>query len=334
LRTRSQFSSASSLARFKAHDLVWAFLALLFAAFSLAWPGTGSVRIGQALVARGYLLAAAFLAVAAFSLLARRLEGAPRLPAEAGASKSALARLAAFVRTYYPQAFIALFFSESILLSSQALGGRSHDDLFAAADEAVFGFQPAREFSRSLGSPPWLNEIMFGAYFAYFAFMVFAIWIPYFKGNRAEGERQIFVVAATMAVVCVWYVFFRVQGPKYWLPDLRDAWYDGIGGGLFVNLFQQSLAKATLSGAAFPSTHVILTLTTLGLAYRNDRRYFLVYLPVAALILLSTVYIYAHWATDVLGGMLVAAILPPLFYRLYGRADALARRLSPGPGLY
>jgi len=316
----SQTSNASG---FKAYDLVMALLSLLFAAFSIAWPNTGTLSLGGALVARGYLMTAVFLAFAAFSLFS------PMAEAELQSRGSRIRGLAAFVRTYYPQAFNALFFTESILLSSQAFGGASHDAFFEAADQAIFGFQPAREFSRALGSPPILNEIMFGAYFTYFAFMVFSVWIPYLKGDRAEGERQMFTVAATMAIVCVWYVFFRVQGPKYWLPDLRDSWYDGIKGGLFVNLFQRSLAKATLSGAAFPSTHVILTLTTLALAFRNDRRFFAVYVPVALLILCSTVYIYAHWAADVIGGMLVAAILPPLFYRLYPKADALAARLSP-----
>jgi membrane-associated phospholipid phosphatase len=317
-------SPTSSACRLKAHDLVWASLSLLFAAFSLAWPHTG--EIGGSAFARGYPMAAAFLAVAAFSLLS------PLAESRLGGRGARPTRIAGFVRTYYPQAFIALFFTEAILLSSQALGGASHDAFFEAADLAIFGFQPAREFSRSLGSPPLLNEIMFGAYFTYFAFMVFSVWIPFLKGDRAEGERQVFALTATMALVFVWYVFFRVEGPKYWLPDLRNSWYDGIKGGLFVRLFQHSLAKATLSGAAFPSTHVILTLTTLALAYRNDRRFFALYLPVALLIVCSTVYIYAHWASDVIGGILVAALLPTLFYRLYPRADALAARLSPrGP---
>jgi membrane-associated phospholipid phosphatase len=223
---------------------------------------------------------------------------------------------------------ISAFFTESILLSSQAMGGVSHDDFFMAADQRLFGFQPAREFHGLFGGAPWLNELMFGVYFGYFAFMVFAIWIPFLKGDRAEGERQMFVVASLMALACVWYVFFRVQGPKYWLPDLRRAWYDSVQGGLFVGLFRRSLATATLSGAAFPSTHVILTLTTLAFAYRNDRRYFLVYLPAAVLILCSTVYIYAHWAVDVLGGIAFAAAFAPLFYRLYGRASRAASGLS------
>jgi len=275
-------------------------------------------------------LAPAFFGIAALSLLAPLFEAS----LSASASANLGGRLLSFVRTFYPQAFIAVFFTESILLSAQALGGISHDAFFKAADQAIFGFQPAREFSRALGSPPWLNELMFGSYFAYFAFMVTAVWIPYIKGDRPEAERQIFVVAALMAIVCTWYVFFRVQGPKYWLPDIREAWYGGIGGGFFVGLFQRSLARATLSGAAFPSTHVILTTTTLALAFRNDRRFFALYLPFAGLILLSTVYIYAHWATDVIGGVLVAAALGPLFFHIYGKADALAGRLSPRAQIY
>jgi membrane-associated phospholipid phosphatase len=320
--------SPSPSPRFKAHDFVCAALSTLFAAFSLVWPNTGSLRVAGVDCARGYLAAPAFLGLAGFSLLAPRLEAW----ASRGAGRG-LGGLVAFLRTYYPQAFLAFFFTESILLSSQALGGVSHDAFFEAADQRIFGFQPAREFSRALGSPPWLNELMFGAYFAYFVFMIFAVWIPFLKGDRREGERQVFVVISIVAVVCAWYVFYRVQGPKYWLPDLKRSWYDAIGGGLFVGLFQLSLAKATLSGAAFPSTHVILTLTTLAFSYRNDRRYFFLYLPFAALILCSTVYIYAHWATDVLGGILVAAVLVPLFYRLFPKAEALAVRLSPYPSV-
>jgi hypothetical protein len=181
------------------------------------WPDTGIIHIGETAIARGYLMASAYIGVAAFSLL---------IPL-AGGRRGWRGRVLAFVRTYYPQAFLSLFFTDSILLSAQAFGGRSHDAFFAAADQAIFGFQPAREFSRVLGSHAWINEIMYGAYFIYFALMVFAIWIPYIKGARAEGDRQIFTISAIVAVVFTWYVFFRVQGPKYWLPDLNAVWYDG-----------------------------------------------------------------------------------------------------------
>ena len=308
--------------RLRPHDLVTAVLALLFALFSLAWPGTGTTNLFGAAFSRGFFMAAVYLVVALLSL------SFPLIETALTRRGKAFARIAGFVHTYYPEAFIALFFTDSILLSAQVMGGYSHDPFFVAADQAIFGCQPSRELAPALGSQPWINELMFGSYFAYFAFMTSTLWIPYVKGEREEGERQMFVVAAVMALVSTWYVFFRVQGPKYWLPDLRTAWYTAFEGGLFVRLFQNTLAATTLSGAAFPSTHVILTLTTLGLAQKNDKRLFALYLPVACLILVSTVYIRAHYATDVLGGALVAATLSPLCYSAYGRADRLAARLS------
>jgi membrane-associated phospholipid phosphatase len=302
--------------RLKSHDIVEALLALVFAVFSLLWPDTGLLAIGGATIARGYILAVVYIAIAGLALLMPLLEskiGGPIL---------------AFVHTYYPLAFISLFFTDSILLSAQAFGGFSHDAFFAQADQTLFGYQPSRELSRAFGSHAWINELMFGAYFGYFFFMVFSIWIPFFKGNREEGERQVFTVQTVMGIACIWYVFFRVQGPKYWLPDLKAAWYYDIKGGLFVSLFKRSLAHATLSGAAFPSTHVILTLTTLGFAFRNDKRYFAVYLPVACLIVLATVYTYQHYAIDALGGIVIAATLSPLVYRLCGPIDRLAASQS------
>jgi len=312
---------------------------MIFAAFSLIWPDSSSA----AGLRRSHCMALAFLGIAALALLAGPIEAAVADwaaeranrrrgagdPAGQGPEARVLA-LVSFLRTFYPQPLIAAFFTESILLSARALGGVPRDAFFMAADQAIFGFQPAREFHRIFGGLAWLNEIMFAVYFLYFAFMVVTIWLPYLRGERAESERQLFVVVGLVAVTSIWYVFFRVEGPKYWLPDLKGAWYDGIEGGLFVGLFKRSLAHATLSGAAFPSTHVMLTLATLVLAFRNDRRFFMVYLPVAILIVCSTVYIYAHWAVDALGGALFAAVLGPLLYRAYGRLAGESRGASQG----
>src|SRR5208337_4260241 len=113
--------------RLKAHDLVLALLSIIFAVFSLAWPQTGSLILGGAAVPRGYPMAALYLCIAALSLLVPL--AASRLPTRAGV-RGRLASALDFLRTYYPQAFFALFFTDAILLSAQALGGVSHDAFF------------------------------------------------------------------------------------------------------------------------------------------------------------------------------------------------------------
>ena len=55
-----------------------------------------------------------------------------------------------------------------------------------------------------------------------------------------------------MLVIYVFYVAFRVMGPKYYLPDLHSAWYSDFNGGIITHFFQKAFRYTTLSGAAFP----------------------------------------------------------------------------------
>jgi len=303
--------------RLEAQDLVLGFGALVFAAFSIIWPDTGLAVLFGRRIPRGYAAAVAFLAIAAISLVvAPRIEGRSANP------------FLLFLRRFYPQAFCSSFFTESILISSKAMGGLSHDDLFAAADRAIFGFQPSIEFSKAFGSLPWFNELMFGSYFFYFVILTATPWIAWLMGRKAEARRQVYVFTTVYLLVDLFYVFFRVQGPKYWFPELHAAWYDGFSGGVFVAFFQRLFATTTLSGAAFPSTHVMLTFLTLGFARRLDKRLFAAYLPLAALIVLSTVYIYAHYAVDALGGAAFALFLPRVAERVRPGLEGLCRRRS------
>jgi membrane-associated phospholipid phosphatase len=295
------------------HDLWSATLFFAFALFSLLWPHTGEVRIGGSAFPRGYLFAAAMAASGALALAlgSRDFSQAPRI--------------VRFLRCFYPQAFFAPLFMESILLSGHALGGRTHDAFFSSVDFRVFGLQPARAFSGALGQFPWWNEIMFGAYFSFYFMLVITPWIPWLRGDEAEGERESSILAGFMLVAYVFYVFFRVVGPKHYLPDLIAAGYGSLKGGFFTSLEGGILTAAVTTGAAFPSSHVAVSLMMTAFIARTERRLLPLYALDAALIALATVYIYAHWAVDAVGGMLAAAILVPLFDRLHGLLRSRAR---------
>jgi membrane-associated phospholipid phosphatase len=260
---------------------------------------------------RGYLLAAIFAASGALVLYLGRRDF------------SASPRLIRFLRCYYPQIYFAPLFTESIILSRQAMGGFSHDSFFARLDGLVFGFQPAREFSGALGQFPWCNEIMFGAYFSFYFILVLTPWIPWLRGDEAEGERESAILAGFMLVVYVFYVFFRVVGPKHYLPDLIAVGYGRLRGGFFTYLEGGILSAAITTGAAFPSSHVAVSLMMTSFIARTERRLLPLYVLDVILIGLATIYIYAHWAADVAGGILAAALLVPLFSRLQ---DTLLKR--------
>lgn len=286
-------------AGFKPYDLINVAMLCLFAFFSFLWPNTQGSALGG-LMPRGYLVGLSFalLAVAVLVLAPRDYQGAPRL--------------IRFVRAFYPQAIFGFFFMESIKLSALALGGRSHDGFFASLDQAIFGMQPAIEFSGALKHLPWWNELMFGAYFSYYVILAITPWLPWLRGDEREAEREISLLSAYMLIMFTFYVFFRVQGPKYWVPELLASGYMDFEGGLITDFMRGILKGKVLSGAAFPSTHAAGTLILCLFIAKTTRPLLPLYGLILFLVCLSTVYIRAHWAIDIIAGLAVALVLTPL----------------------
>jgi membrane-associated phospholipid phosphatase len=227
---------------------------------------------------------------------------------------------AAFARLFYPQALMPLWFSESIILSQLFFGGASLDRYFARLDQLVFGFQPAIEFHRALGGP-FAAELFFFAYFFYYVLIVGGPWISFFRGKRDRAARSLFVILASFGLLFVWYVFFPVQGPKYFFPELKAVWYSDFKGYLFTSLMKGIFGSMNLGGSAFPSSHVAISLIALLLNARENPKVLPVAIPMTALLFFSTVYIYAHYAVDVLGGIVAGLAL-------FAAASALWERLA------
>jgi membrane-associated phospholipid phosphatase len=71
---------------------------------------------------------------------------------------------------------------------------------------------------------------------------------------------------------------------------------------------------------AFPSSHVGMTIIAMILLYGNARKYFYLILPVAIVLVASTVYIKAHYLIDVVAAIIVTPfifILSKLFFKLF-----------------
>jgi membrane-associated phospholipid phosphatase len=207
-------------------------------------------------------------------------------------------------------------------------GGGSFDAWFAWIDATVFGFDPSRVFSATFSGYPVINEIMFAAYFSFYVILAFVPWLPWFAGRREAAIGQLAIFSGFMFVVFTFYIFFRVQGPKYWFPDLRIAWYGHFKGGPFTAFFARLFEQVNLSGAAFPSSHVAVSIMLSIFAWRYDRRLGILLAVLTALIMAATVYIYAHWVADVVGGILAIMILFPILEALGPRLDAFCRSLD------
>ena len=83
------------------------------------------------------------------------------------------------------------------------------------------------------------------------------------------------------------------------------------------------LLIATPTDYSFPSGHTLSSTIAATILTKTDRRFGYVAIPLAVLIAMSRLYLYVHWPTDVLGGILVGAAAGWAGARL---ADALRRR--------
>ena len=214
------------------------------------------------------------------------------------------------------------------------------DHVFASAEQWLFGFQPALEFSRHMGWP-WLSELMMMGYLSYF--MLIGIVIVYYLIWRSERFlRASFVVLAAFFLFYVIYLFLPVSGPQFYYPVVgtdeialghfpqigtyfmnHDATMHphGYSDGFFYKMLLMVHETGERPTAAFPSSHVGITTILLLLAWQSgSRRLFWGLLPFALLLFLSTVYIQAHYAIDAIAGFFVGVLMFLLLQWVYSHA--------------
>lgn len=209
------------------------------------------------------------------------------------------------------------------------------DHLFASWEQQLFGCQPALLFSQQFpgGIVSELVELGYAAYYP----MIGLVLLWYFFYCYESFERCAFIILASFFTYYVVYIFLPVVGPQYYylavgmdeiaaghFPDLGHYFADhqeylpipGLEGGWFHHLVQTAHDAGERPSAAFPSSHVGVTVVLLFLAWRSRRLFFFL-LPLFVLLCLGTVYIYAHYAIDVLGGLLSGALIYVCLALLY-----------------
>ena len=213
------------------------------------------------------------------------------------------------------------------------------DPVFAGLEQSVFGFQPALVFARACTSPVF-SELMYMGYSSYFL-LIAVVALYYFFRRYQEFERTSFVILASFFAFYIIFVALPVTGPQYYylaagLDNIAQGTFPPVGDyfathdqmmempGWKDGAFYQFMLHAHSAGerptAAFPSSHVGVTLIMLLLAWRSgSRRLFGFVLVMFLLMCLATVYIRAHYAIDVVAGIGVGVLFYFTLYYIYQR---------------
>lgn len=213
------------------------------------------------------------------------------------------------------------------------------DHHFAAFEQSLFGCQPALLFSERWTSAVW-SELMYLGYSSYFLLVV-AVVLYYFFRRYQEFQRTAFVVLVSFFTFYAVYVALPVTGPQYYylaagLENIRQGTFPNVGDYFLTHdemmlmpgwqdgCFYQFMVHAHATGerptAAFPSSHVGVTVVLLLLAWRSQSRR-LLWLVAAMLLLMcmATVYIRAHYVIDVAAGLFTGLVFYFVFQYLWLR---------------
>lgn len=208
-------------------------------------------------------------------------------------------RALSFIRYFFPFLLLSYWYSETYYYSNLLLSNQ--DAFFFRADQWLFGGQPSLLFSEWIPQA-WFSELM---YFGYFSFYLISFGVPlwFWLTHSIHFDRVVFVVLCSFYLYYLLFIFLPVMGPQFYL---RGSLADVPEGYFFSHLMRYIQGYGENPTGAFPSSHVGGAMVVLMLLFSRARRVFYYMLPLFVVLVLSTVYIKAHYLIDVFGGLLSA----------------------------
>lgn len=235
-------------------------------------------------------------------------------------------RLTIFLRILVQMAFLGWWYPDTYEMN-RALPNLDH--VFASWEQSLFGCQPSLLFSQKVPYG-WFSELMCLGYVSYFPLMLIT-YLYYFFKRYQEFQMTAFVMLASFFAYYVVFVLLPATGPQFYylavgtekiaagiFPNLGD-WFlthsermaaPGWTDGFWYHMLDLTHDAGERPTAAFPSSHVGVTTVVMLLALRTrSKGLIFTILPFYILMCLSTVYIYAHYAIDVIAGLLTGILL-------------------------
>jgi PAP2 superfamily len=201
-----------------------------------------------------------------------------------------------FVGDWYPLLILMVLYTEVGL--ANLADGRAYDRVVLGWEQALFGFQPARDWIRSSPSV-WLSWVLHLGYLAYYPIILappIAFWVT---GQREAMQRAVTTIAITFYLCYATYLLFPVVGPRHVLPAADNAATQTA----IAQLTARFLEHVSAWGAAFPSSHVAVSVAATVIALRDWRALGLTLVVPTTLLALGSVYGQFHYAVDALAGL-------------------------------
>lgn len=212
---------------------------------------------------------------------------------------------------FYPLAVIPVVF-ESLGALIPAVNSAVRDPWLIRVDHALLGVHPTVWLQRCVAWP--LTDLLYMSYTSYY-FLVPLVAMGLWRKSDDLARKFIFIISLTFFVSYAGYFVVPALGPRTALAQLHTLKLEQT---LISRTICRTLEDAeTTKQDAFPSGHTMIAAVSVYFALRYTRRLGLILAPVATLLVIATVYCRYHYVSDVLAGLLLAALMPWLGARLY-----------------
>ncbi|HEY5913412.1 MAG TPA: phosphatase PAP2 family protein [Verrucomicrobiae bacterium] len=225
-----------------------------------------------------------------------------------------------FLRHFYPVLLYTWFFSETGWLNRMFFQEFMDPDIIRW-EQALLGCQPSTLFMQKL---PYLvvSELFYASYFSYYV-MIAGVGVALYLRERRQFFHYVSVISFVFYICYTTYIILPIIGPRVFFhevagyslpPDVQqlastEVYPSAIQVGIFFKIMAFIYRVFEAPGAAFPSSHVAIALTTVSFSFRYLRPIRYAHLAVAILLCLSTIYCRYHYALDVFAGAVTAAVL-------------------------
>jgi membrane-associated phospholipid phosphatase len=219
-------------------------------------------------------------------------------------------KLLSFIRNFYPLLLLGFFYAETDYYNNILF--ENLDSYLIKIENLVFGSQLSLDFS-VLIPYRWFSELM---YFGYFSYYLFTLGIPllFYIKKKQEFNKAMFLIISSFCAYYILFILFPSIGPQFYFEPDQVMVPDGY---IFDKVMHLVVKYGETETGAFPSSHVGMTVVFLILIWKNFRNYFAILLIPAFLLILSTVYLKAHYAIDIIAGGISGVLFYIISLRTY-----------------
>ncbi len=190
------------------------------------------------------------------------------------------------------------------------------DPLLIKLDYLIFGNHPTIVLERIVH--PILTDIFQVAYTTYY-FIPIGLGILLLTHRKEEAfDRSLFLILFCFYLSYLGYILFPAIGPRFTIDHLQTI---GLQGFMIADPIREILNRLEgIKRDAFPSGHTAVAIMVLYCAYRFERRYFWICLPMVTALVFSTVYCRYHYVIDVIAGValfLVCVVIGEWYFNFW-----------------